>query len=185
MDHPDSDDPDGLEDTPTPTRHPTAAELRRHRRTVPRGTPILPALDDAPVHDPDDVETEWPAAADPRDAEILRRAGRDPTEPAMPAEITAIVRRLRRELREELQAVAQDPKALGELRTELEALRREFEPHRKFGRWVAGIAGAALLAVGVFLYHRGADEQHVTDEIRRVDEKVDRCLNQISKDTKP
>lgn len=41
-------------------------------------------------------------------------------------------------------------------------------PTRAIARWAAGIAFAALLAVGAFLYHRGADEQSVRDQLQQL-----------------
>jgi hypothetical protein len=173
----DRDDPD---DEDTGPRHPTAAQLRRHRRAVPTGIPVLddPELAPDPIPEP---ELVWPAVPDRVDAEVLRRAGRDPGEPAMPAEISAIVRQIAARLREEFAARGTDP---GVTRR-LDALERDFEPHKRFGKWVAGVAGAALLAVGVFLYHRGADEQHVADEIKALNKEAERLQHQIDQIATP
>lgn len=166
-------DDDDEEDTDR-QRRPTAAELRHHRRTVPGGIPALD-LDAPPVLDP---PFDWPLAADPVDAEVLRRAGRDPTEPAMPAEISAIIRQLDRRFREAFEAMVArgvDPKVLARI----SKLEVDFEPHRRFGKWVAGVAATALVAVGVFLYHRGQDEQHVTDELQRLGALVDKLEHRV------
>lgn len=179
MDHQDRDDPDDEEDTDR-RRRPTAAELRHHRRTVPGGIAVLAELEPAPA-EPPEPEFSWPAAADHRDAEALRRAGRDPDDPVRPAEVSAIVRQLAKRLRDEFSALLTDaPRdiaaAVNERFDKLEArlapLERDFEPHRRFAKWVAGIAGAALLAVGVFLYHRGADEQRVTDKLQQLERDI-------------
>lgn len=179
MDDHDRDDPD---DEPPPHR-PTATELRRHRRTVPGGVAVLD-LARAPEPDPDLVP--WPVVADHGDAEALRQAGRDPTEPAMPAEITAIVKRLRRELREEFRAMGVDP----DLANRLNRLERDFEPVRRLGKWAAGVALGAALAIGAFLYRRGADEQRIADEIKAASDKAARCETKIDsllniKDSRP
>lgn len=168
MDDPDSDDP----------RRPTEAELRRHRRAVPGGTPVVDLVR-GPDPEPDLVP--WPAVADPGDAEALRRAGRDPTEPAMPAEITALLKRLRRELREEFASLRDGTaaKRLDAIEDRQGSLERDFEPHKRFGKYVAGIAGAALLGLGLFLYHRGADEQRIADDVKAALEKANRCETKI------
>ncbi len=135
----------------------------------------------------DPVPFAWPTVADRVDAEVLRRASRDPSEPVVPAEISQIVRQLADKLREEFRTLVAQAPWDDTLATRLAQLERDFEPHRRFGKWVAGVAGAALLAVGIFLYHRGQSEQLVTDEIKAVREKADRCETKIDqlKDPRP
>lgn len=62
------------------------------------------------------------------------------------------------------------------------ALEREFAPHQKFGKWVAGIAFTALLAVGAFLYHRGAQEQLVTDLMQHLGDRLTAVENRLNYD---
>jgi hypothetical protein len=182
------DDPTDDEDTDR-RQHPTAAELRRHRRTVPGG---IAAVELELPAEPVEPGWAWPAAADPVDAEVLRRGGRDPSEPAMPAEISAIVRQLEERLRDGFRAMilqaprdAATSKRLDAIESRLGPLEKDFEPHRRFGKWVAGIAATALVAVGVFLYHRGRDEQHVTDELQRLGRLVDKLESKIEQQTGP
>lgn len=173
-----------MDDPDDPPRRPTAAELRHHRRTIPRGVPALP--DDTPV-EPVEPDFEWPAEPDRRDAEVLRRGNRDPEEPVRPAEVSAIVRQLARKMREEFSRLLTDaPRdAIAALDERLDRFERDFEPHRKFGKWVAGVAGAALVAVGFFLYHRGRDEQAVTDKQQHLEERLDRLERRIDSQTGP
>lgn len=162
----DDHDPD---DEDTDRRHlPTPAQVRHRRHTVPGGIPVA---------DPKPDPFDWPVA-DSVDAEVLRRAGRDPDVAVTPAEISAIVRRLEARLRDGFRAPRDDG-----LRAEFETLRRDFEPHRRFGKWVAGIAGAALIAVVVFAYQRGRDEQHVADEMQRLTKLVDKLETKIEQQT--
>lgn len=171
-------DPDDEEDT---DRRPTAAELRRHRRTVPGGTPILPGEMDASEDEP---AFEWPAAPSRRDAEVLRRANRDPGEPVSPAEISAIVHQLAARLREEFsRLLTQGPQDLtadlAELRKTVADHGQVIGPARSAASWALRGAVAAVLIVGGFLYKRGADEQHITDEIQALTDKVHRLETQI------
>lgn len=167
-------DPD---DEDTDRRRPTAAELRHHRRTVPGGIPALaePELESL------EPEFPWPTAPDRLDAEVLRRANRDPEDPVRPAEVSAIVRELAKRLRAEfsslLTAVPAD--IAGQIEKRVAVLEKDFGPHRIFGKWVAGIAATALVAIGYFLYHRGQEEQHVTDELIRLGGLVDKLEKKI------
>lgn len=170
-----SDDSD-QDDTP---RRPTAAELRRHKQTVPRGIPALADPDALP--EPVEPDFAWPVEPDRRDAEVLRRAGRDPNVPVSPAEISAIVHKLAERLRDEMgRLLTQVPADIaGQIEKRVEVLEKDFGPHRVFGKWVAGIAATALVAIGYFLYHRGQDEQHVTDELARLGGLVDKLEKKI------
>lgn len=179
MDRQDRDDTDDEEDTDR-RRRPTAAELRHHRRTVPGGIAVVADLEPEPA-EPPELEVPWPAVPDRHDAEALRRSGRDPADPVRPAEVSAIVRQLARKLRDEFSVLLADAprdiaaavnERLDKFEARLAPLERDFEPHRRFAKWVAGIAGAALLAVGVFLYHRGADEQRVTDKLQQLERDI-------------
>jgi outer membrane murein-binding lipoprotein Lpp len=163
----DDHDPDDEEDTDR--RRPTAAELRRHRRTVPGGVPAV-APSDPPDAEPD---FEWPVTPDRRDAEVLRRAARDPEDPVRPAEISAIVHKLAARLREEVSRLLTDQPQ--DLNKRVGALERDFEPVRRLGKWAAGVALGAALAIGAFLYRRGADEQRIADEIKAARDKAERC----------
>lgn len=167
-------DPD---DEDTDRRRPTAAEMRHHRRTVPGGTPILPECDP----DPDEPEFPWPAAPDRLDAEVLRRAGRDPDDPVRPAEVSAIVRELAKRLRAEFSSLlTQVPQDIaGQIEKRVAVLERDFDPVRRVGRWAAGGALVALIAVVTFVYQRGRDEQHVTDELIRLGGLVDKLEKKI------
>lgn len=170
MDDHDRDDED------TDRRRPTAAELRRHKRTVPGGIPVLPE----PGPTAAEPSFEWPFP-DHVDAEVLRRAGRDPSEPAAPAEISAIVRRLEERLLTAFRTLTpQDvDKRLDATECRLGALEHDIDPVRRLGKWAAGMALGAALAIGAFLYRRGADEQRVADDIKAVREKAERCETKI------
>lgn len=175
------DDRDSDEDTDRRSR-PTVAEIRHHRRTVPRGISVLP--DDAPAPEPD---FSWPLEPDRHDAEILRRAGRDPEDPVRPAEITAIVRMLGGEIAR-LRIVVEGSERRPGLTQTVEDHTRVIGPARTAASWALRGTVAAVLVVGGFLYQRGAAEQHITDEIGALTDKVGRLERQVehltSKDSK-
>lgn len=179
MDDHDRDDPDDEEDTDRRQR-PTAAQLRRHVRTVPGGIPILEPVEPAPEPD-----FEWPVTPDRRDAEVLRRAARDPDDPVRPAEISAIVHKLVAKMRNELsELLTQVPADIaGQVEKRVAVLERDFDPVRRIGRWAAGAALAAIVAVGGFLYQRGRDEQHVTDELARLGTLVEKLEKKLEQQT--
>lgn len=129
---------------------------------------------------PEPVDFEWPLESDRADAEVLRRAGRDPAAPVAPAEVSAIVRQIVGRLREEFGRFRM-PDGLEQRLAELE---KDFEPHRKFGKWVAGLAATAIVGTGYFLYHRGADEQHITDQIQTLTETVHRLERHLEPNQK-
>lgn len=166
----DRDDPE--DNAPTP-RRPTAAERRQHAKSHPYGVPVVRLPDDPPAapDDPDDpLPFDWAELPDRRDAECLRRSGRDPSYPVVPAELSQIVRRVTATLRAEFRAMlARAPVALSEeLERRMDRLERDFAPVQRLGKWAAGVALGAALALGAFLYRRGADEQRVADEIKEV-----------------
>lgn len=165
----DNHDPD---DEDTDRRHlPTPAQVRHHRRTVPGGIPVLEPLDPTPNPDAE-LDINWPVAPDRHDAEVLRRGGRDPDDPVRPAEVSAILRQIVKRLRDEFGASA-------DLEKRVATLERDIDPVRRIGRWAAGAALAAIVAVGGFLYQRGRDEQHVTDELQRLTTLVDKLETKI------
>ncbi len=176
MTRPDSDD-----DEDTDRRRPTAAERRLHQRSHPYGVPVIRLAADPQDEPQDDLPFDWGDIPDRQDADGLRRAGRDPSRPVAPAELSAIIRQLARRLRNEFsQLLTQVPADIaGRIEDRLVVLEQDFAPVRRVGRWAAGAALAALVAVGGFLYHRGRDEQHVTDELQRLTALVDKLERKI------
>jgi hypothetical protein len=168
--------PDDPDDEDTDRRRPTAAE-RHHRRSYPLGVPVRPP--EVPSEAAPDADFDWPAALDRLDAEVPRRAGRDPDEPAARAEISAIARQLVARLRLLTDAPQDLNRRLVALEGRLGPLERDFEPVRRLGKWAAGVALGAALAIGAFLYRRGADEQRVADEINEVRDHAARLQHQI------
>lgn len=168
-------EPDDKADT---DRRPTAAELRRHHWTAPRGIPAL--ADEPPPPEPD---FDWPLAPDPEDAEVLRRAGRDPGIAAHPAEVSAIVRRLRREFERMLAARADtaDAERLERVERQVADHSQVIGPARTAASWALRGTVAAVLVVGGFLYKRGSDEQRITDQIQVLAEKVGRLETQVER----
>ncbi len=196
MPPPDRDDPD--EDAPTPR------PAQRH--SWPRGVPAFPpGPDDPPELDTGDVGSLYDEPIRParRDLEAVHRAERDPGTPVMPTELSAVLRRLEWRIYQRVRGERQElVRTVDRLCVAIDGLPGQpglaatvashgqvVGPARSAASWALRGVVAAVLVIGAWLYHRGGAEQLVTDEIRRVDEKADRCLNQIwkqnSKDTKP
>lgn len=177
-----TDDPDDEQPTPLPEhRRPSAAERRLYRRTHPHGVDVV-RMPDEQLSIDEEIPFDWTTEPSRPDAEGLRRASRDPDQPVAPAELSAIIRQVARRLRREMQEVlAQAPADLvAKVEQRIATLEKDFAPVRQIGRWAAGAALAALVAVVGFVYHRGQDEQHVTDELTRLGGLVDKLENKIA-----
>lgn len=174
-------DPD---DEDTDRRRPTPAERRQRALSYPYGVPAIRLADDPP-DDADELPFDWADEPGRLDADGLRRAGRDPATPVAPAELSAIIRQMAKRMRAEFSALlTQAPLDVAErVEKRIAALEKDFEPHKRFGKWVAGGAFAAVIAVIVFVYDRGKSEQHVADELQRLGALVDKLERKIDQQT--
>lgn len=190
---PDRDDPD--EDAPTP-RAPTRAELRRHRETYPEMPVLQGEGDDEDTPDVNSIYDD-PIRVTRRDHEAARRAGRG-DEPVTSVELSAIIRRLESRIYERIRrdhgrtmdrladaidGVGDQPGLIRTVASHSEVIG----PARRTASWALRGVVAAFLLVGGFLYKRGADEQHVTDEIQALTDKVNRLerIHETQKDPRP
>lgn len=161
-------DPD---DEDTDRRRPTAADRSRPTRTRPAAAPPPDESEEA-------IPFDWGGEPSRPDAEGLRRAGRDPSVPVLPAELSSIIRQMARKMREEFARALTDGIG-GGVEKRLAVLEKDFDPVRRVGRWAAGIAATALVAVIIFAYNRGQSEQHITDELQRLTTLVDKLERKI------
>jgi len=177
------DDPD---DPDHPTRRlPTDAERRKHLRSWPRGIPVVAAPDLPEADDGDDTASPYdePLVATRRDWDAIHRSDRDPSAPVMPMELSAVIRRLERRLLKQHRELGTTVQLLGgtvgQLGETVAAHAQVVGPARQAASWALRGTVVAVLAAAAFLYHRGGDEQHVTDEIQTLRRQVDRLESQL------
>lgn len=168
--------------------------------------PIFPEWD---IDEPDGAEDidspyEEPIVPTRRDAEAVRRANRDPDDPVRTIDLSAIFRAFGRALLKRMRAErAETAKTVARLQATLDGApgapgltatvanhAQVVGPARTAARWAAGGAAAAVVAVLAFAYGRGAQEQHVTDEIQSLHHQVERLEKQLDealkhKDSRP
>lgn len=169
------------DDEDTGRRRPTDAERRHHAKSYPLGMPILPELDVEPENE-DDFGSPYddPIVPTRRDAEAVKRSGRDPDEPVRTIEVSAMFRGFGRALLAHLDRKYEKP--LGDVRRlvavvegttgrpglgdTVAAHAQIVGPARTAASWALRGTVAAVLVLGGFLYKRGSDEQHAADEIQ-------------------
>ena len=83
--------------------------------------------------------------------------------------------RIDRELAEIREVIEGDGKKKPGLAAQVEDHEKVVAPTRRIANWAAGGAIAAVLVVGGFLYHRGSDEQAVTDRLQQLERTSERC----------
>lgn len=157
--------------------------------------PILPEWDIDDPADSEDIDSPYEESIAPtrRDAEAVKRANRDPDDPVRTIELSAIFRAFGRSMLKRIRAERADTlRTVARLRDTLDGSQgtpglvatvanhaQVVGPARTAARWAAGGAAAAVVAVLAFAYGRGAQEQHVTDEIQGLRHQVEYLQGQL------